>query len=271
MFLFIFFLFFVFCFFLVFSGGFKGQVRWPEGPPHLALNPPSFFVFFGLFVCLFFFGELKGQVRWPYGFFLALSFMFFSFFPVLCFLSEKKPVFPLKKGHFCLFLSVSLCFSWAFFGLPLVKFLFLCLSLLFFSFFLPSCLSFLLSFGSFFFSLSFFFCLLCFCFMKSSNIKIFNCKVFSSILCLFLVFCLVFSLKSFFLIFVFLLIFSYVFCSTSMFLVSKNTSWKTPIFGQKGGCNKTFFLITCVLQNVKSYRFFCPFLGQILVDVQKTL
>ena len=27
---------FVFCFF----GGFKGQVRWPKGPPHLALNPP---------------------------------------------------------------------------------------------------------------------------------------------------------------------------------------------------------------------------------------
>ena len=23
-----------------FLGGFKGQVRWPEGPPHLALNPP---------------------------------------------------------------------------------------------------------------------------------------------------------------------------------------------------------------------------------------
>ena len=49
-----FFDFFVFLFF----GGFKGQVRWPEGPPHLALNPP-FFVFvscfcFLLFFCLFF-------------------------------------------------------------------------------------------------------------------------------------------------------------------------------------------------------------------------
>ena len=31
------FLFFVFCFlFFVLGGGFKGQVRWPEGPPHLA-------------------------------------------------------------------------------------------------------------------------------------------------------------------------------------------------------------------------------------------
>ena len=30
---------FVFCCF-DFFGGFKGQVRWPKGPPHLALNPP---------------------------------------------------------------------------------------------------------------------------------------------------------------------------------------------------------------------------------------
>ena len=45
--LFLFFLilfFFVFFVFVFFFGGFKGQVRWPKGPPHLALNPPSFFV-----------------------------------------------------------------------------------------------------------------------------------------------------------------------------------------------------------------------------------
>ena len=34
-----------FCFFVVFFGGFKGQVRWPKGPPHLALNPPYFICF----------------------------------------------------------------------------------------------------------------------------------------------------------------------------------------------------------------------------------
>ena len=48
-FLFLFFLFFfVFCFLFVFAfcGVFKGQVRWPEGPPHLALNPPFFVLFF---------------------------------------------------------------------------------------------------------------------------------------------------------------------------------------------------------------------------------
>ena len=33
-------------FVLLLSGGFKGQVRWPKGPPHLALNPPYFFFVF---------------------------------------------------------------------------------------------------------------------------------------------------------------------------------------------------------------------------------
>ena len=42
---FLFFWAFFVCFVLLvfFFGGFKGQVRWPEGPPHLALNPPYFF------------------------------------------------------------------------------------------------------------------------------------------------------------------------------------------------------------------------------------
>ena len=39
--------------FLVFLslGGFKGQVRWPKGPPHLALNPPYFLL---VFFCFFY-------------------------------------------------------------------------------------------------------------------------------------------------------------------------------------------------------------------------
>ena len=47
---------FVFVFFLFFLlGGFKGQVRWPEGPPHLALNPPYLFDFFLVsFFCFLF-------------------------------------------------------------------------------------------------------------------------------------------------------------------------------------------------------------------------
>ena len=51
-----FFVFFVaFCFFCFLLGGFKGQVRWPEGPPHLALNPPYLFVFSLFFLLLFVF------------------------------------------------------------------------------------------------------------------------------------------------------------------------------------------------------------------------
>ena len=93
-----------------------------SGPPHLALNPPYLFFLFCFFGYLFCF----------------LGGLFFLSFLCL-WVTKKKPVFPLKKGIFCLVLSVSLCFSWAFFGLPLVQFLFLCLSLVLF--FLSSFLS----------------------------------------------------------------------------------------------------------------------------------
>ena len=36
-------------------------------------------------------------------------------------------------------------------------------------------------------------------------------------------------------------------------------------FWSRGGCNKTYFLWTCVSQNVKSYHFCLPFLGKIWV------
>ena len=134
-------LFFCFCFFVVlfvFFGGFKGQVRWPKGPPHLALNPPYFlFVFLLLFV-----------------FFLVPCLS-------LLLIDKKKPVFfPLEKGIFCLFSMFLFLSPLTFFGLPLFLFLFLCLSLFLLSFFLPSCLSSLLSFSFLFLSLfhfSFFF------------------------------------------------------------------------------------------------------------------
>ena len=81
-------------------------MRWPKGPPHLALNPPYFFVFvFFLFFLFCFFGGFKGQVRWPKGpphlalnppYFLFVFFCFcsFSLLSFLCFLIDKKPVFP---------------------------------------------------------------------------------------------------------------------------------------------------------------------------------
>ena len=107
--------FFLFLFF-VFVGGFKGQVRWPKGPPRLALNPPYFvFVFLGFCLFLFCFCFcLEGlRVRWwpnvpPH---LALNPPYFLFFCVICFafltlLLIDKPVFPLKKAIFVVRSSV---------------------------------------------------------------------------------------------------------------------------------------------------------------------
>ena len=162
---------FCFCFFVVvFFGGFKGQARWPKGPPHLALNPPYFlFVFFGFGFCFFCFPFfVESPLVYPYpqntrNSDHGLSFpspetqtmVWVSCFPnkyrvwgglsfgpsfsrtmvwlssregrntgvgvdewaLICFFNRQKKLFsPLKKGIFCLFFSVSLCFSLAFFG-----------------------------------------------------------------------------------------------------------------------------------------------------------
>ena len=124
----------LFCFFVVFFGfvffgGFKGQVRWPEGPPHLALNPSYFicfcffcfsfvvFSFFFFFVFLFvFFGGFKGQVRWPKGpphlalnppyliCFCFFCFLFFFFCSLVFAFARKKNLFsPLNKAFLCIF------------------------------------------------------------------------------------------------------------------------------------------------------------------------
>ena len=80
--LFFWFLFFVCCFFFfwfLFFFLFKGQVMWPKGPPHLALNPPYLFTFCFFVLFLFFFF-----------FFLCLFF--------ICFLNRKTLFFPLKKA-----------------------------------------------------------------------------------------------------------------------------------------------------------------------------
>ena len=88
-FFFLYLLFLCFCYFLLFYfWGFKGQVRWPEGLPHLALNPPFMFCFF----CFFFGGGLrvrwggpKGHLTWP---------LSPPYFVVLCFCFPLFAVFP---------------------------------------------------------------------------------------------------------------------------------------------------------------------------------
>ena len=239
---------------MFFFWGFKGQLRWPEGSPHLALNPPySLFLFFLGGGC--FFPSLLLYKNWHYcfsprkGFFLSIV--------------ESLPLF---------ILSLVL-------GLPLFQFLFLCLSLclLFFYFFLPSCLALLLSFGSFFLSLSFLLFLLCFCFMKGTTSKhsiafFHQCFSFWGFLSCFLR-SNPFSLCLFFFPDFQLCFFVQYECFWFQNKQLKHTH--THVWSRGGGCNKSFILSTCVLQNRKSYRFFGgPFFlggggGKILVDVQK--
>ena len=126
------------------------------------------------------------------------------------------------------------------FGLPLFHFFFLCLSL--FLFFIPSFLSFVFACFWFLVFVSFFLLMSSLIlFHEKNNIKLWNYKAFvhQSFLIL-LVSSLLFSFKSPFLIFAFFLIVSFVFCSTSMFSLKMQVQ-KTPIFGQEGGCNITFF------------------------------
>ena len=131
----------------------------------------------------------------------------------------------------------------------------LSLSLSFFSLFLPSCLYFLLSCGSLFLSLSLFFGLLCFVSWKEQqNIQLQS--FFHQSFLFWGVSCFVFSLKSLLLSLLFP-DFKLRFCSTSMFLVSRNTSWKTPISSRGGLQQNAFFCLwTYVLQNVKKLSLF---------------
>ena len=140
-----------------------------------------YFVFFGF--C--FFGVLleglrvkwggpKGHLTWPYTLLIYCFFfwgggLFFLYF--LCFLIQQKPCFSLRKGQFLfIFECLPLFLPSLFWPPPFFNSSF-SVSLLFLSFFLPSYLSFLLSFGSLFLSLSFLFFLLCFCFMKGTTSK----------------------------------------------------------------------------------------------------
>ena len=127
---------------------------------------------------------------------------FFSF-PFFASNRQTNPVSPLEKGHLCLFLSVSLCFSLAFFGaspfsIPLS--LLLSGSFLFFLIVFLFCFLFVPSFSLF---LSFFFFLLCFVSWKEQHQHIWL-QLFCFIDLFFCWFPLLFCLSNpFFLIFVF--------------------------------------------------------------------
>ena len=127
-------------------------MRWPKGPPHLALNPPYLLLF-----CFFWF-------------------VFVPFLSLLC--TAKKPCFPPRKGHFWFIFECLPLFLLTFFWPPPLS-MFLSLSV-------SSSCPFFLSFLSFFFA---FFCFLVFVsffpflsslllFHEKNNIKLFNSKVF---------------------------------------------------------------------------------------------
>ena len=146
-----------------------------------SLGPkPSLFVFFVFWVLVFFFALLS-----------------------LFFLIDKKPVFPPRKGHFCLFSMFLFLSPLTFFGLPLFLFPFLCLSVALF--FLPSFLSFFFAFFLFLVFVSFFpYLSSLLLFHEKKNMKIFNCNLFSwNIFSFFWFPVLLFCFKSLFLIFVF--------------------------------------------------------------------
>ena len=150
-----------------------------------------------------------------------------------------------------LFLSPS-----TFLTCPLFYFSF-SVSLLFFCFLFPSCLSFLLSFCYLVFVSFFHFLSSLLLFHEKKNIKIFNCNFFPEILSLVLVSFLFFVSKPFLLS---LLFPDFKLCflfNIKVFDFQTHNFTKNKFLGLKGGCNKTgFFLSTCVLKNAKSYGFF---------------
>ena len=225
----------LFLFFLVFVGlflgGFKGQVRWPEGPPHLALNSLSCFFWFFLGFLVFCFG----------------SFPFFVF--------NRKTLFSPQKGHFLFIFHCLPFFLHSLFWPPPFS-LFLSLSLSF-SFFLPSFLSFFFAFFCFLAFVSFFLLVSSLLlFHEKNNIKIFNYKVlFINPFSFLLVSSLLFLSNPLSLSLFFFPDFKFCFCSTSVFFFKKCKFKKHQFFKKNRGCNITVFLWTCVLQNVKSYRF----------------
>ena len=209
----------------------------------------------------------------PSLFYFLFVFLCFSFLSLL--LIDKNLFFPLQKGIFGLFLSVSLSFSVAFFGLPLFEFLFLCLS-----FSLSLSISISRSFLSFFL-LVFLFCFLSapwfslflsfsslLLFHARSSIKTLNCNCFSSIFSFFgFLSCFFFPIPFSYL--CMFLILSYVFCSTSMFLVENIKVEKHQFLVKRGVATKRYFYEPVFWKMWKVIVFFCPFFGPILVDVQK--
>ena len=123
-----------FCLFcLCFCGGCKGQVRWPKGPPHLALNPPYFCVFWGAspFFPLSFFVSLSLSLSCYLLMFLVRAFCFcfvcflFQDVVLFCFFACCLVWFRIIICDLCLFcilFSCCCCFCFCCFGIFVICF-----------------------------------------------------------------------------------------------------------------------------------------------------
>ena len=200
-------------------------MRWPKGPPHLALNPPYLFLLFFVF--------------WLFN-------------------TKKNLVFPLEKGISCLF-SVFLFLS----PLAFLASLFLCFSFsvsLFSSFLSFFLLVFVFAFFWFLVLVSWFLFLSSLLFFhERNNIKKFNCKFFLHPY--FIIFWFpVFFLSSSFLLSLpfpdFKLCFLF---NIKVFGFKTDNQKKTEFFGQKGVATKRAFFnqpLFCKMRKV--IVFFVP-------------
>ena len=199
-----------------------------------SLGPkPSLFIYFCVFlVCL-------------------CSFPFFALY------YKKNLVFPLEKGIFGLFLSVSLCSSLGFFGLPLFFNFSFSVYLFFFSFF-PSFLSFFFAFFCFLVFVSFFpFLSSLLLFHEKKQHQKDWCTKFSFInLFSFLVSCLLFSLKSLFLLFVFCWFKVMFLFNIFVFGFKKNQVEKHQFLVKRGVATKRVFFMTLCFAKREKLSFF---------------
>ena len=233
---------FLFFWFWVFFGGFKGQVRWPEGPPHLALNPPYFF-------------------------FVLFLFFFFPFLSLL--LKDKKPCFPPRKGHFLfIFECLPLFLLSLFWPPPFSISLSLSLSCSILSFFL---LVFLFCFLFVPFFLSFFpFLSSLLLFHERNNIKTLNCYFFFLKYFLFFWFPVLLFLSNPFFLSLLFPDFKLCFLFNINVFGFKKQSWKHQFLVKRGVATKRFFFfMNLCFAKCEKLSFFLPIFCPILVDVQK--
>ena len=221
----------------------------------LGPNPPYLF-----FCFCFVFGFL-------FVFFVAFCFLFGSF---LCFL-QKNPVFPPTKGIFGLFSVFLFLPPLTFLASPFSASLSLSLFCSCLSFFLLVFLflAFFLFLLCLFFHCSFFFAFVSWI-EQHENIKL--QFLFHQYGLLFFWFPVLFSLWNLSLSSLcFFLILSYVFVQHHCFLVSKNPSWKTPIWVKRGLQHNGFFMNLCFAKCGRLSFLGGAFFGKFWLFFKKTL